>query len=408
MLDVEKLFKQRLNNHLKQLSRYSRYIFNAHIAVAMFFFVSAMAVFYQQWLATLSKDFPAGIIIGFLFGLIASYNPVRTLLKKPDLMFLIAAEHQLYPYFRRTLTYSFITQIYVVFLLAAMLGPLYFHVFANRSGKIYLLTIIALLIVKGWNLIANWWVLKVQQANFYRLHLFVRFLLSVSIFIFLIEQQMIPATVMTLLLVGLFLYTYFIQKKFVGIPWNELVELEERHMQTFYRLANMFTDVSDIKVPLKKRKWFVYFVQQFVPFKKSYTFDYLYRITFIRSGDYLGMYLRLLVIGSIAIYFVDFLWLKISFIVLFLYMSSFQLMTLFRHHRTIIWLDLYPVSFQNRERSFLRLLYELTFIKAFIFSLVFLWTVGNLLYFLYALGAGILFVLLFMNGYVKRKIVEYE
>ncbi|HLS20778.1 MAG TPA: ABC transporter permease [Bacillota bacterium] len=408
MLDAEKLFKQRLNNHLKQLSRYLRYIFNGHIAVAMIFFVSAMAVFYQEWLAMLPKDFPASIVIGFLFGLIASYNPVRTLLKKPDLMFLIAAEHQLYPYFRRTLTYSFLTQIYVVFLLAAVLGPLYFHVFANRSGKIYLLTIIALLIVKGWNLIANWWVLKVRQVNFYRLHLFVRFLLNVSIFIFLIEQQIVLTTVMTFLLVGLFLYTYYIQKKFVGIPWSELVELEERHLQSFYRLANMFTDVPDINVPLKKRKWFAYIVQQFVPFKKSFTFDYLYRLTFIRSGDYLGMYVRLLVIGSLAIYFVDHLWLKIAFIVLFLYMSCFQLITLYRHHRTIMWLDLYPVSFKNRERSFLRLLYELTFFKTFIFALVFLWTVGDLLYFLLALGAGSLFVFLFMNGYVKRKIVQYE
>lgn len=408
MFNAEKLFKQRLNNHLKQLSRYLRYIFNGHIAVAMIFLISAMAVFYQEWLTTLPDDFPASIIIGFLFGLIATYNPVRTLLQKPDLMFLIAAEHQLYPYFRRTLLYSFVTQIYVVFLLAAVLGPLYFHIFANRSGKIYLLTIVVLLIVKGWNLMANWWLLKVRQVNLYRLHLLIRLLLSVGIFVFLIEQKMVHTIVMTILFIGLFLYTYYLQKRHVGIPWNELVGLEERHLQKFYRFANLFTDVPHIKVPLKKRQWLVSFVQRFVPFKQSHTFDYLFRLTFLRSGDYLGMYIRLLVIGSVAIYFVDHLWLKFSFVILFLYMSCFQLITLYRHHRIIMWLDLYPVSLMSREQSFLRLLYELTLLKSLIFTVILFLSVSNFLLFLLSLGLSILFVLLFMNGYVKRKIIQQK
>jgi len=404
MLDAKKLFQERLSDHFQQLSRYLRYIFNGHIAVASFFLISALAVFYQQWLATLSKDFPAGIIIGSLFGIIAAYNPIRSLLKRPDLMFLIAAESQLHSYFRRTIIYSFVVQIYLVFLIAAVLGPLYFHIYDEQSGKVYLLTIVILLIIKAWNLMANWWMLKLRNKNHYRIHLLIRFFLSTAIFISFIEQQLIIASITTIIFIGLFLLTYSWQRNSVSIPWIKLVELDEQSLQTFYRLANLFTDVPAIKVPVKQRKWLTFFVQRFIPLKNKFTYDYLYRLTFLRSGDYLGMYVRLLIIGSLAIYIVDLIWLKGIFVFLFIYMSSFQMMTLYDHHRTIIWLDLYPVSLDNRQRAFIRLLSGLSYIKALIFTVVFLLTTANIPMFLGVLLISFIFVFLFLNGYVKRKI----
>lgn len=406
MVDAKQLFSDRLNEHFKQLSHYLRYIFNGHIAVALIFFISVASIFYQEWLMMLPRHFPAGIVIGIIFGLIASYNPVRTMLQRPDLMFLIVAEHQLYPYFRRTLIYSFFSQVYIVFLVAAILGPLYFHVFTNRSGKIYLLTIIALLIIKGWNLIMNWWTIKVQHTLFYRTHWLLRLFLNMSIFIYFIEGHMVLTTIATMLLIGLFLYTYGIQKRFTGLPWNELVNIEEQHLQSFYRLANLFTDVPQMKVPVKKRRWLTYFIQRFIPLQKTYTFDYLYRLSFARSGDYLGMYMRLLIIGSLAIYFVDHLWMKIGLVLLFIYMSCFQLLTLYRHHRTVMWLDLYPVSLKIRKDAFIRLMYELTFLKTFILSLIFLWAVGDILYFALMVILSLIFIFSFMNIYVKRKILD--
>jgi len=58
MFDSHAFFKRRLSAHVKELSRYLRYIFNGHMAVAMLFFISALAYYYQQWLAQLSEQFP--------------------------------------------------------------------------------------------------------------------------------------------------------------------------------------------------------------------------------------------------------------------------------------------------------------------------------------------------------------
>src|SRR5699024_668786 len=115
MFDSHAFFKERFSAHLRETSRYLRYILNGHIAVAMLFFISALAFYYQQWLMQLPANFPTAWIIGIVLGLLVSYSPVRTLLKEPDLVFLIAAEHKMGAYFRDALIYSFVIQLYLIF-----------------------------------------------------------------------------------------------------------------------------------------------------------------------------------------------------------------------------------------------------------------------------------------------------
>ncbi len=106
-------------------------------------------------------------------------------------------------------------------------------------------------------------------------------------------------------------------------------------MQAFYRVANMFSDVPHIKNRVKKRQWLVSLVTRNIPFEKRFSFDYLFRVTFVRSGDYVGMYTRLIIIGGLFIFLIPNVWVKLIFVVLFLYLSSFQMMALYQHHRTI-------------------------------------------------------------------------
>lgn len=404
MFDSHRLFMQRITSHIKELSRYLRYIFNGHIAIAMLFLISALAVFYQQWLAQLPEDFPAAIIIGILFGLVVSYSPVRTLLKEPDLVFLIVAEHKMNAYFRNTIAYSYLSQLYVVLLIGAALGPLYFNTYPDRSGRVYLLTLVIILIFKGWNLITNWWMLKVRDITIRRIDQITRLLLNIAIFYFAIEGNLLWTGISTIIFIFLFLYDFTLSRKQAGLAWDLLVEKDQSSMRTFYRIANMFTDVPHLKNPIKKRRLLVDFFSKRVSFKQKYTFDYLYRITFIRSGDYLGMYLRLLVLGSLFIYFVPNEWMKLLFVLLFLYMSIFQMMTLYNHHRTVMWLNLYPVNHTERQRALIKWLLQLGITKAVVYAMIFLMfqDYGG---FVVALVGGIIFNLLFIYGYVKQKLV---
>lgn len=402
MFNSHHFFKERFSAHLKETSRYLRYIFNGHIAIAMLFFISALAVYYQKWLQEIPDDFPAAWVISIVFGLIASYSPVRTLLKEPDLVFLIPAEQKMKAYFRNAIAYSFTIQLYLVFLAAAALGPLYTTVFANRAGVVYLITIALLLVFKFANLIANWWMLKVRERDSRLIDTVVRTVLNIAVFYFFISGSMLLTGITTLLFAIVFLYDYQIASKRSGLLWDLLVEKDQSRMQAFYRLANMFADVPHLKSRVKKRHWLVRIVSQ-VPFTRTATYDYLYRITLIRSGDYLGIYMRLVVIGGVLIYVIPPLWLKIIFALLFLYLSSFQMMTLYQHHRTILWLDLYPVSLQIRQQSLLKLLLQLSIVQVILFTAVFI-VMGIYIGAMITFAGGIIFSWLFVDGYVKRKL----
>ncbi|MEW9675030.1 ABC transporter permease [Lentibacillus sp. L22] len=402
MFDANQFFKQRFSQHLKETSRYLKYIFNGHIAFAMLFFIAAAAYYYQQWLTRMPENFPTDWIIGIVFGLLVSYSPVRTLLKEPDLVFLIAAEHKLGAYFRNALIYSFVIQLYLILLAAAAFGPLYFASFSERSGSEYLITIVVVLIFKVWNLLANWWMLKVRDLATRRTDILLRVLLNCAVFYLLVHGNILFAAIATVVFIILFLYDYSISKKQAGLVWDVLLEKDQNRMQFFYRIANMFTDVPHLKNRVKKRQWLVNLVNR-VPFRQKSTFDYLYRITFIRSGDYLGMFVRLLVIGGLLIYFIPNGWVKIVFALLFLYLSSFQMMTLYQHHRTVIWLDIYPVSIQLRRDAVLTWLYKLTFIQTIIFAVLFV-LIGDYLGAVITLIGGALFNYLFITGYVRKKL----
>ncbi|MFD1037669.1 ABC transporter permease [Virgibacillus byunsanensis] len=403
MFDSHDFFKKRFSAHLKETSRYLRYIFNGHIAVAMLFFISAMAYYYQQWLADLPESFPTALIMGLALGLLVSYSPVRTLLKEPDLVFLIAAENKMNAYFRNALVYSFVLQLYLILLVVAAFGPLYFATYPDREGSVYLLTLAIVLIFKIWNLIANWWMLKIREPGVRWLDQIVRMLINIAIFFFMVNGEMLLAGITTILFVLVFLYDYSVSRKQAGIIWDLLIEKDQNRMQVFYRIANMFADVPHLKNRIKKRQWLVSIVSR-MPLVKERTFDYLYRITFVRTGDYLGMYIRLIVVGGLFIYYIPNSWMKIAFAILFLYLSSFQMMTLYHHHRTIMWLDLYPVDITLRQRAVIKWLFQLTLIQTILFGILFL-AMNEVMGVLVVVVGGMVFNYLFIHGYVKRKLV---
>lgn len=399
--DARKLFADRLSHHIRELSRYFRYIFNGHIAFAMLFFISALAYYYKSWLDGLPPDFPAFIIMGIVFALVLSISPIRTLLKEADLVFLLAAEQKLKPYFRGALLYSFVSQLYVTVLAAAVLGPLYFASRPEESGRSYLLLIVVLVVFKIWNLLAAWNVRQVRSQGFRRGEIIVRFLINLAVFWMLTKGEVLFAGIATVLFVLLIAADSFTAKKEAGVYWENLIAKEQAGMQAFYRFANLFTDVPHLKDRVKRRRWLVALLDR-VPFKQNLSFDYLYRRTVARSGDYFGMYIRLIVLGGLAIWFVPNLIMKLLFALLFLYMATFQMVPLYKQHRTILWLDIYPVPEDTRRKSALNLIFRMAVLQVILFAVVFavqlLW-IGSAV----ALIGGLLFSYLFIFKYAVRK-----
>lgn len=402
MFDSIQFFKERFKEHLKELNRYLRYIFNGHIAFAMFFFISVFAVYYQQLLQKLPENFPVALVVGIIFGLVVSHSPIRTLLKEPDLIFLTVAENKMRHYFRRTIVYSFIVQLYIVVLVSAALGPLYLAAYPERQGKMYLLTILVLIIFKIWNMMSNWWMLKVQIKETRYLEQVIRIALNMLIFYFIVRGSIWIATILTIIFLILYLINYRRAEQINQLNWELLVEKDQHRMQTFYRFANMFTDVPHLKSKTHKRTWLVRYVGR-TAYGKETAFTYLYRRTFIRSGDYLGMFIRLLILGGLAIYFIPNIWLKVLFAFLFIYMTIFQLTTLYHHHRTNVWIDLYPLTSESRLKAVLKLLMQLAVLQVVCFSIVLIVLTQWIAFFMVLIG-GVMFSYVFIYTYTKNKL----
>lgn len=405
MFNSTTLFRKRLSAHIKELSRYMRYILNGHTAIALVFLISVLAVYYQAWLAELPPSFPALTIIAILFSLLASYTPINTLLQEPDLVFIIVSEHKMTAYFRNALIYSYVVQLYFVLLLVAALGPLYFHAFPERNSKVYLLTLIVLLIIKALNLSIHWTMLRVRNANLRLGESVIRLLLTIILFVYLLKADYVVTTILTIILFTIFIVSYVMTRKSIGVNWELLVEKDRNRKQFFYRMASMFVDVPHLPSKVKRRRLLTSIVNRRTPFAKDSTYDYLYRQTFLRSGDYLQMYIRLIVLGGLLIYFVPNMLLKLAFALLFIYMSNFQLISLYHHHRIMIWLDLYPVQYTVRIRSFISLLLLLTFIQTILFTVLFLLQL-NILYAVFTLILGSIFNYYFNVRFVSRKIID--
>ncbi|MRG86936.1 ABC transporter permease [Salinibacillus xinjiangensis] len=403
MFNPNQLWKKRIARHAKETGRYLRLMFNDHLAFALLFFIAAFAYFYQQWLETIPDEFPADWLIAVILGFFVTRSPIRTLLVEADTFFLLPAEHKMGPYFQKGFWYSFMIQLYLLALSLAALAPLYLTVI-SEDGKSLIWLGVILIIFKIWNLFATWWMLKERDAKSRQMDVAIRAVLNILTLFFLLQgNAYLFASISTILFVSYLIYTYQSVGKKLGIAWDLLIEKEEASMQAFYRVANMFTDVPHLKKKAKKRHFLVHLLINSIPFRQDQTFQYLYRITFVRSSDYLGMYVRLLLIAIFLIFWVPIVWFKLVFAVLFIYLSGFQLMTLWNHHRTIDWIDLYPVTKKVRKQALLQFLLMIMLVKTAILG-IFILIAASWQEMLLLWGIGGVFSYLFVQMYVKNRL----
>lgn len=401
MFDDKKLWSDRAGSRVKDYGKYLRYIFNGHLVIVLVFLMGSAAFYYQKWIATLTSGFPAALIVAVLIGFFLAYSPVYNFLLEADRIFLLPLEDKLKGYFFRSGIVSLVFQGYLLLMVLAVLMPMY----AKASGNgfhLFFPFFLVLLLVKGWNLAAVWRIQYFVQPSVHNWDLIVRYFLN-AVFTYLLFNR---ANIMLLFALGavmLFYYCYFYNRtRNIGLKWDLLISTEQKRIASFYRLANMFTDVPNLKDSVKRRKWLDVFISR-IPFKQEHTYLFLFARTFLRSGDYLGLFVRLTVIGVLAVYFLSFGFGQILLSILFLYLTGFQLLPLWKHHQYKLWIDLYPAAEKYKQTAFHFLLQTVLTAEAMIFAL-FMMIKGEIIIAMIGLAGGLLFNFLFINFYIKKRL----
>lgn len=400
MFDESKLWKERFGQFTKELARYLRYIFNGHLVVVLLFLLGTGAYYYDQFVETLRPDFPAAWIMALVLGLLLTLSPIFTFFLEADKIFLLPLETKLGSYFKRSLIVSFVIQLYLLLMFLALFMPMYVQVY-QESFKSFFTFLVLLAVMKVWNLLSRW---QVQYHVSEQLHAFdfvARFVLNGLFVYFMLRNQFVLMVVMLVLVIGLHVY-WRGQTKNRSLKWEFLIDLEEKRMTSFYRIANLFTDVPKLKDRVKRRRALDWMLN-WISLRQDNTYLFLYMTAFVRAGDYLGLVLRLTIIGAIALVLVHFGIGQVLIVLIFLYLTGFQLLPLANHHQNKIWVMLYPVQDASKQKSFQQLLLAVLLFETVVFFIT-LMVMGAYLYSFISFGAGIAFSFYFVYGYSKIRL----
>ena len=369
MIDVKKLWKKRRNAHLTQMLKYFSLMANSGLIVSLILLIVIGSIYYAKLLQALPNDFPAVFILTIIFSIWLTKSPIRTLLKEGDLVFLLPVESRMKQYFSMAISSSIAAGAFSTLFIFTLLWPIV-QVFIHDGWKMYVIFSFFLIAAKIFNLFVSWeerrLPYKSHQMNYRIMRFIVNFVYAYLLFneayLFLIAIFAIMYVLKN------FVFGFF--KKQHGYQWEMLLAEEQALKIKGYRLVNYFTDVPALKQTVHKRPLLNRLAV--FSFKKNNAFSALYMKTFIRSGDYLGLYVRLILLGFLFLYLIPPGWWQLAVVFLFFQMFSLQLFTLYTQYRWNVSFMIYPINDTVKAKAFENWLKGLLIIQGLVYC-VFYW-----------------------------------
>lgn len=405
MKQINDLWPERFQEFIKEMRRYFKYMFNDHMKFVLIFGGGAAIYYYSQWVKNLSPDFPSSLVMSLVLAFFLTISPIITLLKEADMVYLLPLEKELEGYFRKGMRLSFIIQAYILLLVLGALMPLHFK--STGAGFVSFLYLFAvLLVLKYWNLKLHWDTMKTIEQGTLTADPIIRFILNAAALYLIVANASWLFILAVLLIIAAFTLYMRASVKNKMLKWELLIEKEQRRMQLFYRMANMFTDVPHLKSKVWRRAWMDP-IFRFIPFEEKNIFRYLFSRTIVRTSEYSGLIVRLTLIASVIVFFIENLYMAVGVALLFLYLTGFQLLPIFRRHDTKVWVHLYPVPPIYKKLNFFRLLIQVLVSQGVLFGLAAALG-GNLVNAALILLASLLFAFIFGKQYAPGRIKKME
>lgn len=362
------LWKKRRNEYWKIALKYFSYIANSGFMFAIFLLLVFGGYYYGQLLDWLPHSFPTVLLFTIVFSWFITRGRVRTFVKEGDLFFLTPREGKMAPYFKASLTYSWLMETLWLSAVILIFAPLFFDRI-SESGSSLLAIFLFLSGLKWWNLACSFEEQRIQDIFMYNVHTLIRFGLNFVVAYALFSLQPIWLIGLLILILLFFYVGYFLRlSKTSSIKWDRLLQIENNTVMNFYRMANNFIDVPALKSKVKHRRW-VSPIFKLVKYKKENVYHYLYIRAFTRAGDFFGIYVRLTLLCILFIGIVQIDWGRYFLVVLFSYMTVLQIETLKHHYATNHLVEIYPVSINKMFHSHRFLLYRLGFIQGLAFGI---------------------------------------
>ncbi|KKW69798.1 ABC transporter permease [Lactococcus cremoris] len=264
---MNEIFKKRRNLWYQQNIKYLRYVFNDHFVLFLMILLGALVVQYVNFLQVHHLNLWGKIILVVFVSLLSKVlGRLAMFIEAPDKVFLLTKELEVRAYLIKCLIRSLILPAIVSGLLVLIAAPL---------------------------------------LKFNPIFLILWFLVLVGI------------------KAGLLAYQIWRFQNSGLLDWSGLIDLEEARKTGTLRLFSLFTNVKGLKSHSHRRKYL-----DFLLTKTKRTYEYLFTRSFLRSGDYLGLTIRLLILSILSMIFVKNGIVAIVMVVVFNYLLIFQLLSL--------------------------------------------------------------------------------
>ncbi|MDN6639675.1 MAG: ABC transporter permease [Tetragenococcus sp.] len=399
---MKAFFQTRLKKHQKHMMRYMKYVLNDHFVLIMTFLVGGVGFYYSNWLKTLTPGFWWGPLLILVIWVASLHIGRFTSLAQPaDQVFLLPKEKQMRTYLTAAFSYSCIFPFVALLLILAGTMPL-LVVSTSHSFSTFFFYLISL------------WGLKISHLEIGRMSIFqdmkkarknAYFLWMIFTLIILVIGlwfQPILGLIISIVQIILF-HKLCWQSMNVPLDWEEMINEEQDRLHRIYQFINLFTDVPEIPTKIKRRKYLDPLLKH-ISFSQNNTYLYLYARRMLRGNEYMGLYLRLVILGGILLYFVADRWFALGIGILFIYLIGFQLLPLYQQFQYMPLTKLYPLKEKQKLSAIQKLLGLLLTFCALVFAVIGWVSFTEWMSTLIMVAGFLLMVLFFVQGYLPYRI----
>ena len=329
--DIYDLFAKRHGNWRSQNLKYLRYVFNDHFVLVIMFLIGFLAYQYADFLKKLPAHWLPGYVIAVLVSIVVLFfGQLATFVERADQQFLLAKEKAVQAYLKNAVKKSLVFPAVVIVLMTFIIRPL-----ISLPFTLTLVWAIVLIAIK--------YMLLSKKAQ------------------------------------------SFVQNEL--IQWQSLINYEKNRQNAVLKVFSQFTDVKGLQQQAKRRKY----LDVLLP-KTKMTYDYLFIRTFLRSGDYWLLMLRLLGLAVLSLIFIHADIFALLLALIFNYLLVFQLFPIRQSQDYQILTNLYPLKASAKNLAAGKLIRNLVFTVSLVELVVSLLTFQN------KLLAGIFVLLAVLMG----------
>lgn len=364
------LWKQRLNKYQGKLLKYLRFVFNDHFVIALFFLFGAICYGYFQLIDHyfVKKTLMDYLIAWVVLFLIVQIGKFATLIKKPDVIFLLPKDYAMNSYLKFALYHGCVINILIQSVLGLAVVPFLIRVLDFNLVD-WILILASQCILKCSSLIFEKVSLfNAKWENDQRYHLLIKGIIAIVIGIGVLIDPIVEC-ILSILFIEIVLAFQNKMEQGHVFKWNLAIEKEEVRMTRIYKFFSLFTDVPEVEQNIKRRKYLDRFLPQYKN-DQNQTYPYLYWRAFWRSPEYSGLFIRLTLIGAILTLFINLKWLSLVLALLFVYLTGFQLLPLYEQFDDIVFTYLYPITKISQKNAFKNILQQLLFAQGCVFALM--------------------------------------